>query len=282
MLEKGEEWTLIECYSSSFHDSVILNWNTLVQGYVPTAYLREVRPNQELGLVVDKLTQRLYVFREGKLFSTLLVSTGISNAKQPYNETRSGEFLMISKVGEFSSDNLRCALAIRFNDGDLLHEVPYIAGNGYKNYSVNEPKLGTKASHGCIRVQRQPSPEGVSQKWLWNNYAKNTKILIWEDWQGRQIPVPESDTPLYCVKKRTGNYHTTERCSAIKGKRTETLTYGQLEEDAYRKLKPCPLCAAPAREDAIREINEQYREGGDHDPVMTEARKNCPRKLKGK
>ena len=282
VLEKGEEWTLIECYSSSFHDSVILNWNTLVQGYVPTAYLREVRPNQELGLVVDKLTQRLYVFREGKLFSTLLVSTGISNAKQPYNETRSGEFLMISKVGEFSSDNLRCALAIRFNDGDLLHEVPYIAGNGYKNYSVNEPKLGTKASHGCIRVQRQPSPEGVSQKWLWNNYAKNTKILIWEDWQGRQIPVPESDTPLYCVKKRTGNYHTTERCSAIKGKRTETLTYGQLEEDAYRKLKPCPLCAAPAREDAIREINEQYREGGDHDPVMTEARKNCPRKLKGK
>ena len=282
VLEKGEEWTLIECYSSSFHDSVILNWNTLVQGYVPTAYLREVRPNQELGLVVDKLTQRLYVFREGKLFSTLLVSTGISNAKQPYNETRSGEFLMISKVGEFSSDNLRCALAIRFNDGDLLHEVPYIAGNGYKNYSVNEPKLGTKASHGCIRVQRQPSPEGVSQKWLWNNYAKNTKILIWEDWQGRQIPVPESDTPLCCVKKRTGNYHTTERCSAIKGKRTETLTYGQLEEDAYRKLKPCPLCAAPAREDAIREINEQYREGGDHDPVMTEARKNCPRKLKGK
>ena len=282
VLEKGEEWTLIECYSSSFHDSVILNWNTLVQGYVPTAYLREVRPNQELGLVVDKLTQRLYVFREGKLFSTLLVSTGISNAKQPYNETRSGEFLMISKVGEFSSDNLRCALAIRFNDGDLLHEVPYIAGNGYKNYSVNEPKLGTKASHGCIRVQRQPSPEGVSQKWLWNNYAKNTKILIWVDWQGRQIPVPESDTPLYCVKKRTGNYHTTERCSAIKGKRTETLTYGQLEEDAYRKLKPCPLCAAPAREDAIREINEQYREGGDHDPVMTEARKNCPRKLKGK
>ena len=282
VLEKGEEWTLIECYSSSFHDSVILNWNTLVQGYVPTAYLREVRPNQELGLVVDKLTQRLYVFREGKLFSTLLVSTGISNAKQPYNETRSGEFLMISKVGEFSSDNLRCALAIRFNDGDLLHEVPYIAGNGYKNYSVNEPKLGTKASHGCIRVQRQPSPEGVSQKWLWNNYAKNTKILIWEDWQGRQIPVPESDTPLYCVKKRTGNYHTTERCSAIKGKRIETLTYGQLEEDAYRKLKPCPLCAAPAREDAIREINEQYREGGDHDPVMTEARKNCPRKLKGK
>ena len=284
VLERSEEWSLIECYSSSFHDSAILNWNALVQGYVPTAYLKEVKPNQELGLVVDKLTQRLYVFRDGKLFSTLLVSTGISNAKQPYNETRSGEFLLISKVGEFASDNLRCAMALRFNDGDLLHEVPYIASadGRYRDYSINEPKLGTKASHGCIRVQRQPSPEGVSQKWLWNNYKKNTRILIWEDWQGRQLPLPDSTTPLYCVKKRTGNYHTTDRCSSIKGKRIEELTYGQLEDEAYRKLKPCPLCAAPNRAEKIREINETYAEGGDHDPVMTEARKNCPRKLKGK
>ena len=282
MLERGEEWTLIECYSSSFHDSAILNWNALVQGYVPTAYLKEVKPNQELGLVVDKLTQRLYVFRNGKLFSTLLVSTGIANAKQPYNETRSGEFLLISKVGEFASDNLRCAMALRFNDGDLLHEVPYIAGSYGKDYSVNEPKLGTKASHGCIRVQRQASPEGVNQKWLWNNYKKNTRILIWEDWQGRQIPVPAEDTLLYCVNRRTGNYHTTAHCGSIKGKKTETLTYGQLNDDEYRKLKPCPLCAAPGRTETIRAINETYAEGGDHDPVMTEARKNCPRKLKGK
>ena len=49
VLERGEEWSLIECYSSSFHDSAILNWNTLVQGYVPTAYLKEVKPNQEKG-----------------------------------------------------------------------------------------------------------------------------------------------------------------------------------------------------------------------------------------
>ena len=282
VLERGEGWSLIECYSSSFHDSPVLNWNTLVQGYVPTAYLKEVKPNQEMGLVVDKLTQRLYVFRDGKLYSTLLVSTGISNAKQPYNETRSGEFLLVSKVGEFASDNLRCAMALRFNDGDLLHEVPYIAYDYGKDYSVNEPKLGTKASHGCIRVQRQPSPEGVNQRWLWTNYKKNTRILIWEDWQGRQLSVPDSATPLYCVKKRTGNYHTTDRCNAIRGKRVEELTYGQLDGDEYKKLKPCPLCAAPPRIETILAINETYAEGGDHDPVMTEARKNCPRKLKGK
>ena len=284
VLERGEVWSLIECYSSSFHDSPILNWNTLVQGYVPTAYLKSVVPNQDLGLVVDKLTQRLYVFRDGKLFSTLLVSTGIANAKQPYNETRSGEFLLVSKVGEFSSDNLRCAMALRFNDGDLLHEVPYIASEDgrYRDYSINEPKLGTKASHGCIRVQRQASPEGVSQKWLWNNYKKNTRILIWEDWQGRQVPVPAEDTVMYCLKKRTGYYHTSENCSAIRGKKLETLRYGQLDEAEYQKLKPCLACAAPLRAHLIREFNLNYAEGKDHDPVLTEARKNCPRKLKGK
>ena len=284
VLERGEEWSLIECYSSSFHDSVILNWNVLVQGYVPTAYLKEVTPNQELGLVVDKLSQRLYVFRDGKLFSTLLVSTGISNAKQPYNETRSGEFLLVSKVGEFSSDNLKCAMALRFNDGDLLHEVPYIAGSDgrYKDYSINEPKLGTKASHGCIRVQRQASPEGVNQRWLWNNYQKNTRILIWEDWQGRQLPLPDPETILYTVRKKAGNYHTTDQCGALRGKKTTTLTYGQLEEEEFKKLKPCPLCAAPERLHTILVFNRAYAEGGDHDPVMTEARQNCPRKLKGR
>ena len=284
VLERGEYWSRIECYSSSFHDSPILNWNALVQGYVPTAYLKTLMPSQELGLVVDKLTQRLYVFREGRLFATLLVSTGISNAKQPYNETRSGEFLLVSKVGEFASDNLRCAMALRFNDGDLLHEVPYISSQGgrFRDYSINEPKLGTKASHGCIRVQRQASPEGVSQKWLWNNYRKNTRILIWEDWQGRQIEVPDSGTELYCLRKKTGYYHTSDKCSQIRGKKTDKLTYGQLESEEYLKLKPCPACAAPLREGVIRKRNLDYAEGGDHDPIMTEARKKCPRKLKGK
>ena len=106
--------------------------------------------------------------------------------------------------------------------------------------------------------------------------------MIWEDWQGRQIPFPADDTELYCLKKRTGYYHTSLKCGVIKGKKTETFSYGQLEEDAYRKLKPCPQCAAPGRHGTIEAVNETYAEGGDHDPVMTEARKNCPRKLKGK
>ena len=283
VLERGDEWSLVECYSSSFHDSPILNWNVLVQGYVPTAYLREVVPNQQLGLVVDKLTQRLYVFQDGHLLSTLLVSTGLANKRQPYNETRSGEFLLVSKVGEFSSDNLRCAMALRFNDGDLLHEVPYDRQeNGSKNYGLTEPKLGSKASHGCIRVQRQLSPEGVNMQWLWTHYAKNTKIIVWEDWQGRQYPAPEDNTLLYFNPNGGKAYHLKETCFTYRKNRAkmQSFTYRQLDTEPYLKLKRCEYCAAPPRKGEIAEINELYAPFGDHDPVMTDARKDCPKKLR--
>lgn len=67
-------------------------------------------------MVIDKLTQTLYLFKEGHLYSTLLVSTGLANERQPYNETRSGEFLIVSRVGDFNSDNMICAKALRFNE----------------------------------------------------------------------------------------------------------------------------------------------------------------------
>ena len=283
VLERGAEWSLVECYSSSFFDSPILNWNALVQGYVPTKYLKEVLPDQKMGYVVDKLTQRLYLFMDGHLFSTLQISTGLANARQPYNETRSGEFLMTSKVGTFTSDDLYCGLEIRFNKGDLLHEVPYtLLADGTQNYRSTEPKLGTKASHGCIRVQRKRNPEGVNMSWIWGNHRKNTRIMIWEDWQGRQIPLPSDNLQLYYNPKGGEYYHRTDHCSRVNrtGVSFEAFRYGQLEEVPYRKLEWCEYCVPALRKAEIEKINARYAEGGDHDPVLTEARKTCPRSLK--
>lgn len=281
VLEKREDWTKIECYSSSFHDSPILNWNTLVQGWVETKLLKEIQPNQNIGLVVDKLTQRLYVFLEGKLYSTLLISTGQTNKKQPFNETRSGEYLIVSRVGGFYSDNMYCPRALRFNDGDLLHEVPYVLRNGNKIYSGTEPKLGTKASHGCIRVQRKANPEGVNQEWLFTNCPVNTKILIWEDWQGRQIEVPADDEIFWIHPSKAEYYHCSDHCPMLGSKPPQEITYGELSaEDS--KLKACPACGPVPKKSELLEINALYAEGGDHDPVLTEARKDCPKKLKGR
>ena len=83
-------WTKIECYSSSFAGSKTKAWNQLLTGYVETETLKEVEVRTEFGLVVDKLTQRLYIFQDGKLFDELAVSTGLGTKADPENETRSG------------------------------------------------------------------------------------------------------------------------------------------------------------------------------------------------
>ncbi len=244
--EDENGWTLVRCYSSSFHDSKTEKWNELVEGYVPTDRLRRQTPAAGMGLVVDKLTQRLYVFREGKLFSTLRVSTGLSNERQPYNETRSGEFFLVSKVGDFKSDNMTCEIAIRFNAGDLIHQVPYIGAD--KDYDLCEGKLGQRASHGCVRVQRKRTPEGVNMRWIWNNYEKWTKIVIWEDLEGRTLEETDGETLVYYNPKKGRYYHLKETCYGVREEYLPLtpIPYASLYE-THTKLKECPYCNPPSK-----------------------------------
>ncbi|MBQ8161295.1 MAG: L,D-transpeptidase [Clostridia bacterium] len=267
-------WSLIECYSSSFHDSDVKAWNMLVQGYVETKYLKTVSPDTSMGIVIDKLTQRLYIFREGHLFSTLLVSTGLTNAKQPYNETRSGEFFMLlPAVGGFADGKMVCSMAIRFNSGDLLHEVPHnVNADGTNNYSTFDPKLGTRASHGCIRVQHNKTPEGANMKWIWDHRKNNVKLVIWEDWQGRQIPYPEDDTVVYYNPNKGKMYHSSEHCYSASKVTFTPFTYGELDTGEFASLTRCTYCNPPLRKSEIDAINEEHAPGGDHDPILTEAR----------
>ena len=275
VLERGDEWSLIECYSSSFHDSAVKAWNMLVQGYVPTKYLKTVTPDQEIGYVVDKLTQRLYIFRNGHLYDTLLVSTGHANEKQPYNETRSGEFLLlVPAVGGYVDNGMYVEKAIRFNGGDLLHQVPYTkAKDGGKYFGTFEPRLGTKASHGCIRVQRRKTPQDVSIEWVWKNKRNNQKLVIWEDWQGRQIPYPDADTVLYYNPQKGSYYHSCATCNSAKNVTFTPFAYAELESGSFAKLTACAWCNPPMRRADIDAINAVYAPGGDHDPVLTEARR---------
>ena len=269
-------WSLVECYSSSFHDTKVEAWNLLVSGYIRSDYLKQVTPNPSMAIVVDKLTQRLYVFQDGKLLTSLLCSTGLTmwNGKkyQPYNETRSGEFLLMNKVGTLISDRLYCDMAIRFNSGDMIHEVPHVKNkDGTKNYDNTEPKLGTKCSHGCIRVQKNRTPEGVNMYWIWSQLKSNSKVkfVIWEDWQGRQIPVPDADTALYYNPNKGRYYHRSSFCYSAPKVTFQPFSYGELEEAPFSKLIACPYCAPPSREKEIQAVNETYAPGGDHNELLT-------------
>ncbi len=272
---RDDGWSLIELYSSTFHDNSIQAWNMLVQGYVKTSMLETKEVNKKYHIIVDKLTQRLYLFGEGNLLATLLVSTGVANAEQPYNETRSGEFLYISPTGGFRSDNMFCPMGMKFNDGDLLHEVPYIQRyeGGSKIYSATEPFLGERASHGCIRVQRRENADGYNMEWIWDHRKDVGRIIVWEDWQGRQIEYPADDTILYYNPNGGSYYHAAEKCDSAKATITfDPFTYAELDTGSFAKLDFCPYCVPALRKAEIDKINEAHAAGGDHDPILTAAR----------
>ena len=269
VLQEEGDWSLIEAYSSSEEGSAVHVFAEQFQGWVKTKRLKTVEVDQTYGLVIDKLQQRLYVFREGRLFTTMLCSTGYAKDKAHlFHETPAGEFLMVSWVGGFWAETLWCAYGMRINSGILIHEVPSKeridpkTGEKSMSYSRCERYLGEKASHGCIRVQRQLTPEGVNAKWLWDNLSRNpyTKVIIWDDLD-RELSYPDDSLLLYYNPKGGSNYHSQPACSLVKDKYEPmaAFTYGELDQKPYSKLTPCPGCAPMPRRDKIDELNAKSR-----------------------
>ena len=261
----GDGYVLIEAYTndgtkseSSYMESIAAQ---KVQGYIKKSRLYTEKPSNKYALLVDKLRQRMYVFEDGKIISELLISTGLNNPKQPYNETPAGEFLVVSWTGDFKAGSRTIGkYALRINGGTLIHEVLHdVAADGKtKIYDAYEPDLGKKASHGCVRVQRRKNAEGMNMQWLWDNLKDHTKVFIWDD-KGRAMyepEIPDQQTPLYRNPNGGSSYHLDQNCSGVKDKflpLTGDLTYGDLESAAFKKLTPCVYCAAPARKKTLYE-----------------------------
>ena len=265
--ESENGWTLVEAYNSSYGPDCTSRpgygaTDERLTGYVKTSLLKEITPRTDYALLIDKLKQEMYIFSEGKCVSTLLISTGEPTSKQPWNETPAGEFLMVSRVGGFPAGNLWCAYGMRINGGCLIHEVPYIGDKDTpgenKDYSSTVPKLGSKASHGCIRVQKAKNEAGHNITWLWNNIKVNTKVLIWDD-TGRRVAYPDDSTPIYYNQDGGKYFHENQYCSSVRERflpLTES-TYGELES-LFEKPQRCSKCATlktKAEIDAINEAN---------------------------
>ena len=268
----GDGYVLIEAYTndgtkanSEYMESIAAS---KVQGYVKKSRLYTDKPKDKYGLLVDKLRQKLYVFEAGRIISELDVSTGLNNPKQPYNETPAGEFLTVSRVGDFKAGSRTIGrYAIRINGGTLLHEVLHdVGGDGKtKIYDNYEPKLGTKDSHGCIRIPRRKNAEGMNMAWFWDNLPLKTKVLIWED-KGRKMydpELPDDSLQLYRNPNGGSNYHLDQNCSGVKEKflpLAGDFTYGDLQSDEFKRLTPCTSCAAPQRKEKLFERYEKAAE----------------------
>lgn len=254
-------WTFVEVYSTAFSKSTVKVYGDFVQGYVETSLLKEKTPPSDYGILVDKLTQRLYLFQEGKIFTTLLVSTGVNPGEKPYQETQSGEFVIVSFTGVITSGKLIGPMALRYNGLNLIHEVPYVKRGETNDYSQQVANLGERASHGCIRVQRARTPEGVNHKWIWDNRVMNAKIWIWEDFAGRQIDMPSDDHVIYYNPDGGKSYHKfADKCFGVRDRYLPmtAITYGELGDSSYEKLTPCTYCNPPMRPEDIEAKNAEY------------------------
>ncbi len=259
-------WTLVEAYNSSYGPDCTSRpgygvTDDLLQGYVKTSLLKTIEPRTDYALLIDKLEQKMYIFSEGKITGTLLVSTGLNNKTQSWNETPSGEFLMVSRSGGFAAGNLWCAYGMRINGGCMIHQVPYIGTvdtpADRQDYSSTVKLLGKKASHGCIRVQKAKNDAGQNAKWLWDNIRVNTKVLIWDD-TGRFMAYPADDLQLYYNPNGGKNYHEDQYCSAVKDRYLPltAFPYGELDTD-FSHLTPCNTCARIMKKSEIDALNAE-------------------------
>ena len=248
--------------------------------------LKKVKVNQNYGIIIDKLTQRLYLYKDGHLETSLAVSTGKYNPsakkQQPYNETRSGEFLIIyTKTGSLNDEDsgMVCSYALKFNAADYIHEVPHRKNaDGTKNFRGFEEVLGTRASHGCIRVQAKKNQDGYSMAILAGLIKKEktpVKLVVWEDYQGRQVTIPRDDTPLYYNPNKGTMYHAVADCASVNKKflPLTSFTFAELDDAPYSKLKACPFCVPTPRRAALEEINAEHLETSPGDVMSVYGKK---------
>ena len=170
-------------------------WNhetsDFMEGYVEAAKLKLVYPRKEYGLLLDKAEQTLTLFCEGERIATMPVSTGLVSKGQMIRETAAGAFLLQEHMADFSNKGYTYGCVIRYDGGNLLHQVGYKKQSDRADYSDQAGLLGMKASHGCVRMPAAPE-SGVNAYWLWTHLPAGTRLLILDDeaqrtWEARVV-----------------------------------------------------------------------------------------------
>lgn len=120
-------------------------------------------------IYVDTNTQTTNVYTGSKnkwnLKKSMKCSTGVKD-----KETPSGVYTVQNRDEWFFSEKYRQGgkYWVQFDGDYLFHSLPY----DKDKQTVLDTKLGTPASHGCIRLSLEDS------KWLYDNVTKSTKVII--------------------------------------------------------------------------------------------------------
>ncbi|MBQ7849013.1 MAG: CapA family protein [Clostridia bacterium] len=159
-----------------------------VEGWVRVSDLMVVTPNKEYGLLIDKVTQTMTVYHQGRAIDTFPISTGLAAEKRLIRETAAGAFLTVDRIGNFESDGYSYDHPIRYDGGNLIHQMGYDTVGTKHDFSDHTPLLGAKASHGCIRVSNVPSEgAGINAYWLYTHLPYHTRVILLDDPEARQL-----------------------------------------------------------------------------------------------
>lgn len=155
-----------------------------MEGYILQSRLYTYLPNQHWGLVLDKASQRITVYRDGKAIGSTRTSTGLMLAKAPHQESRAGAFTLGQRLPHFDNLGYRYKYAIRVDGRNLMHQLGHPI-TSRMNFDVEDAVMGQKASHGCLRMDRFPGEGDVNAFWLWTNIPSDTKMLVLDDREQR-------------------------------------------------------------------------------------------------
>ena len=185
--ERGDGWALVEAFRNED--------GAFVRGYIKSDKLRVAEPNINYGIVIDKATQTLTVFKDGARVGSCKVTTGLATPKYPHRETPAGEFITVTRRGsyEYYGMGYFTKYTIRINGNYYLAEIPTTKKNGSKFVEDIESSLGSKGTRGTVCLAHDASTDGgINAEWIWDmtDENKRVKVLIFDD-------KPRTDVPVY-------------------------------------------------------------------------------------
>ena len=158
------------------------------EGWVPLNKLKVVTPSSEYGLLINKTDQTMTVFERGARIASIPISTGLITKEKLIRETPAGSFLTVDRINPFKGrQDERYDYAIRYDGGNLIHQIAYRRTDGKRDYSAQQAQLGSKASQGCIRVSNQPGEAGINAYWLYTHLPYGTRVIILDDPEQREL-----------------------------------------------------------------------------------------------
>lgn len=180
---RDDGWSLVEAFRNED--------GAFVRGYIRTKTLRQVEPNTTYGIVIDKSTQTLTVFKDGQRIGSCEVSTGLATAKYLHRETPAGEYITVTRRGTYDYYGMGYTkYTIRISGSYYLCEIPTTKKNG-SDFSLLSDKLGEKATRGSICIVHEASTDGgINAEWIWDmtDENKKVKVLIFDDKSRTDVP----------------------------------------------------------------------------------------------